>query len=190
MPHAVKKPGAPQAPACEGLLHGHHHRRAGLTALQSPEFPSGTPDFSGYGGDLRPLRGHGAPRGQAFCARAQNLDAGALLVPRSKKAGGPTGTCLWGAAPWPSSPPRWPNWPSKVRSFLQGLRTFSGYGGRSPVPSGPPRHPKGCRGGFLSRSKWTNLFAALPWPFLLLVVVGHHFESRPLYVVSLSLIHI
>ena len=28
---AVKKPGAPQAPACEGLLHGHHHRRAGLT---------------------------------------------------------------------------------------------------------------------------------------------------------------
>ena len=28
---AVKKPGAPQAPACGGLLHGHHHRRAGLT---------------------------------------------------------------------------------------------------------------------------------------------------------------
>ena len=118
--------------------------------------------FSGHGGDLRPLRGHGAPRGQAFCARAQNLDAGALLVLRSKKAGGPTGTCLWGVAPWPSSPPRWPNWPSKVRSFLQGLRTFSGYGGRSPVPSGPPRHQKGCRGGFSSRSKWTNLFAALP----------------------------
>ena len=46
-----------------GLLHGHHHRRAGLTALQSPEFPSGTPDFFRLWGEIpRPLRSPAAPK--------------------------------------------------------------------------------------------------------------------------------
>ena len=83
--------------------------------------------FYGHGGDLRPAHGGtGACAAKRFVPRAQNLDAGAIHLPRADiKIGVPAGLGPVGLTPWPSSPRPWRN--KKVHqtgALLWALRFF------------------------------------------------------------------